>query len=254
MKILICEDEKPTAERLIRLLHEYDSSIQIVSVLNSVGKALEWFSKNEQPDLIFQDIELSDGNCFLIFEKVEITTPIIFTTAYSDYALKSFSQNSIDYIMKPYDFSDLSKAMEKFKKIKNAFQLPDKSVLEKMFNDAGKKSRFLVKLGDFYKTIQAEEIACINSEEGMSVAYLFNGEKHLLDVSLNDLMTELDVKVFFRINRSMIVNFQSIQSIQQWFTGRLKLELNPKIQETLSQQDIIVSRSRAGEFKEWLGG
>ncbi|HLV24268.1 MAG TPA: LytTR family DNA-binding domain-containing protein [Moheibacter sp.] len=254
MKILICEDEKPTAERLIRLLHEYDASIQVVSVLSSVGKALEWFSENEQPDLIFQDIELSDGNCFLIFEKIEITSPIIFTTAYSDYVLKSFSQNSIDYIVKPYDFPDLQKAMEKFEKIKKAFQLPDKSVLEKILNNTGKKSRFLVKLGDFYKTIQAEEIACVNSEEGLSVAYLFSGEKYLLDISLNDLMSELETRLFFRINRSMIVNFQSIQSIQQWFTGRLKLELNPKIQEILSQQNIIVSRSRAGEFKEWLGG
>lgn len=250
MKILICEDEKHTAERLVKLLNEYDPSLKIVAVLHSVEKTLEWFSEHEQPDLIFQDIELSDGNCFRIFEEVEITSPIIFTTAYSNYALKSFSQNSIDYIVKPYDFSDIKKAMEKFKKLRNAFQVPDKNLLEKILKTPEKKSRFLVKLGDFYKTIQTQEIAYINSEDGLSVAYLFSGEKHFLDISLNELESELDEKSFFRVNRSMIIHFQSIKSIQQWFSGRLKLEL---ILAVANQQEIIVSRNRTTEFKEWLG-
>lgn len=249
MKILICEDEKPTADRLVKLLQKYDNSIEVLAVLNSVEKTLDWFSKNRQPDLIFQDIELSDGNCFRIFEKLEISSPIIFTTAYGDYALKSFSQNSIDYLVKPYDFSDIKKAMDKFRKLKSSFQLPDKNILEKILNNASKKSRLLVKLGDFYKTIQTEEVAYVVSEEGLSVAYLFNGEKHLLDISLNELMNELDEKLFFRINRSMIIQFRSIQSIQQWFSGRLKLELIPAVKDN----EVIVSRNRAAEFKEWLG-
>ncbi|SMC80364.1 LytR/AlgR family response regulator transcription factor [Moheibacter sediminis] len=250
MNILICEDEKHTAERLVKLLNEYDPLVKIITVLHSVEKALEWFSENEQPDLIFQDIELSDGNCFRIFEEVEIASPIIFTTAYSDYALESFSQNSIDYIVKPYDFADIKKAMDKFHNFRNVFQLPDKNLLGKILKAPEKKSRFLVKLGDFYKTIQTGEIAYISSEGGLSVAHLFSGEKHLLDASLNELESELDEKLFFRINRGMIIHFQSIRSIQQWFSGRLKLEL---ISNKENFQEIIVSRSRASEFKGWLG-
>lgn len=250
MKILICEDEKPTAERLVKLLNEFDNTLQIVSILHSVEKTVDWFSEHEQPDLIFQDIELSDGNCFGIFEKVEVTAPIIFTTACSDYALKSFSQNSIDYIVKPYDLADIKKAMDKFRNFKNVFQLPDKNLLEKILKSPKSKSRLLVKLGEFYKTIQTEEIAFINSEEGLSVAYLLNGEKHLLDTSLNELESELNDKSFFRINRSTIIHFQSIKSIQQWFSGRLKLELIPVAAKL---EEVYVSRSRVLEFKQWLG-
>lgn len=250
MKILICEDEKPTAERLIQLLNQYSSEVEILSVVDSVESALKWFNSHSQPDLIFQDIELSDGNCFQIFEKIEIVSPIIFTTAYSDYALKSFSQNSIDYLVKPYDLEDVRRSMEKFRKLRNVFQLPHKTLLEKILKSPHKKSRFLVKLGSYYKTIQADEIALIQFEDGVSVAYLFSGEKHLMDQSLNELENELDSKLFFRINRSIIINFQSIHSIQQWFSGRLKLVLNDELSV---KQETLVSRSRASDFKSWLG-
>src|SRR5690606_5940296 len=131
-----------------------DKDLKIIAVLHSVEKTLEWFSDHGQPDLIFQDIELSDGNCFQMFEKVEISSPIIFTTAYSDFVLKSFSQNSIDYLVKPYDFEDIKKAMDKFRDFKNAFQIPDRKMLESLLDKNQKKSRFLVKLGDYYKIIQ----------------------------------------------------------------------------------------------------
>lgn len=251
MRVVICEDERPTADRLVVLLMQCEPSIEIIEVISSIEQAVDWFSKNPHPDLIFQDIELSDGNCFRIFESVKITAPIIFTTAYSEYALRSFSQNSIDYLIKPYDLSDIQKALNKYHQFKEAFRLPEMGVLEKILkNNTEKKSRFLVKVGDFYKTIQAEHIAFIQSEDGLSVAYLFDGNKHLLDVSLNELDENLDQSKFFRINRSMIVHVQSILSIQQWFSGRLKLKLGSEIK---IQEEVIVSRNRSQPFKEWLG-
>ncbi len=250
MRVVICEDEMPTADRLVVLLMQCERSIEIVQVLSSVEEAVKWFSENPKPDLIFQDIELSDGNCFRIFEEVEITSPIVFTTAFSEYALKSFSQNSIDYLVKPYDLSDIQKALRKFHQFRDAFRLPELGALERILKSSEKKSRFLVKVGDFYKTIQASEIACILSEDGMSVAYLSHGTKHLLDASLNDLSEELEESQFFRVNRSVIVSIQSIHSIQQWFSGRLKIRLIPQMNIT---EEIIVSRYRVQEFKDWLG-
>lgn len=250
MKILICEDEKPTADRLIQLLLQYDSNLEILDVVDSVNAAIKWFQNNPMPDLIFQDIELSDGNCFQIFEKINISTFIIFTTAYSDYVLESYSQNSIDYLVKPYDFTDIKESLEKLKKMKSNFQLSDVNIHKPLLQMIEKKSRLLVKLGDFYKTIQTNDISFIQSEQGVSIAYLFSGEKHILDLSLNELEVELDSKLFFRINRSMMVNFQSIQSIQQWFSGRLKLEL--KEIKNHQPSEIIVSRNRTGDFKKWL--
>lgn len=251
MKVVICEDEMPTADRLVVLLTQCEPSIEIQQVLSSVEEAVKWFSTNPNPDLIFQDIELSDGNCFRIFEEIKINVPIIFTTAYSEYALKSFSQNSIDYLVKPYDLVDIQKSLNKFHHFKDVFRLPEINVLEKILLNHNKKSRFLVKIGDFYKTISSEEIAFFRSEDGLSVAYLNNGAKHLLDASLNELSDELDAAKFFRVNRSTIVSIHSIHSIQQWFTGRLKLTLDSKLSQN---QEILVSRSRAQEFKNWLGG
>lgn len=246
MKILICEDEKPTAERLEKLLLKYDPNIEILAKLQSIENIISWFEKGNQPDLVFQDIELSDGNCFEIFEQIEMTFPIIFTTAYSDYALKTFSQNSIDYILKPYGFDDIKKAMEKFKKTKAFFRIPEKEILKKVLHNASYKTRLLTKIGDFYKSLETENIAILTSEDGLSVATLFSNEKHILDKSLNELSQELNPHEFFRINRGEIINFRAIKTIQQWFAGRLQLEIFDGVK-------VYVSRSRTSDFKEWLG-
>ena len=249
MNVLIFEDERHTANRLSKLLAECDDSINIVGIIGSVKEGVSWLNKNPLPDLIFQDIILSDGNCFDIFDAVELSTPIIFTTAFSEYALRSFQVNSIDYIVKPYDIKDIQKALDKFKKFKGAFQPPDKKLLEEILNKAvvTPKKRFLIKSGDSYTTIASGDIAYLVSEDGITTATLFNKQKHIVDYSIVDLSKQMDSYLFFNINRKIIINIESVVKINSWFNSRLKIEVKPAFID-----DIIVSRERVKSFKEWL--
>jgi len=249
MNVLIFEDEKHTATRLMNLLAEIDSAIRVVKVIGSVTEGIEWFRKNEMPDLIFQDIILSDGNCFDIFDAVEITTPVIFTTAFSEYALRSFRVNSIDYIVKPYDKKDIAKALNKFKKIKGAFAPPEKELLKEILKKETfiPKRRFLIKTGENYSIINSIEIAYFISEESVTFAVLFNGKRHIVDHTIAGLSELMDKEMFHQISRKAIVSVESVKTISLWFNSRLKLQLEPPARE-----DIIVSRERVKGFKEWL--
>ena len=249
MNVLIFEDERHTANRLSKLLFECDDSINIVGTIGSVKEGISWFRKNSIPDLIFQDIILSDGNCFEIFDAIDMTAPIIFTTAFSEYALRSFQVNSIDYIVKPYDIKDIQKALQKFKKFKGAFQPPDKKLLEEIINTTSitPKKRFLIKTGDSYNTIVSSDIAYLVSEDGVTFATLFNNKKYIVDYSIVDLSNLMDSYSFFNINRKIIINIESVKKINSWFNSRLKIEVNPPVAD-----DIIVSRERVSSFKQWL--
>ncbi len=250
MRILIIEDEKHTAFRLQELLRGYNKGLEVIDILTSVTSSIAWFNANNHPDLIFQDIELSDGQCFEIYQKTDVSTPVIFTTAYSEYALKAFEVHSIDYLVKPYDANDIKRVMDKFMNFKHLFQYPGPEMLENILHGNNKisKKRFLIRIGDNYKSLNSKDIAYFITEEGLTFAYTFEGKRYPISQTLNELVVMLDKEVFFRINRNCIVNHQSIEKIAPWFNSRLKLILHPK-----PGNEIIVSRDRAKDFKIWMG-
>jgi len=249
MRILIIEDENYSAQRLKQLILEIRNDAQIVAVLNSVESSLFWFRSNEEPDLIFQDIQLGDGLCFEIYDTVDIQSPIVFTTAYSEYALQSFELNSISYIVKPYDRPDLQKVFEKYDNVKSHFNVPETQLLQEILfqKKTSYKRRFLIKIGEQFHVLNARDIAFIVFEHGLSFAYTFQNERFPIDLSMNELDNQLDPNVFFRINRQSIINSSSIKKISNWFNARLKLETEPK--ETV---EFVVSREKVKDFKEWL--
>lgn len=249
MKILIIEDEKHTAQRLVQLIMEIKKDAQIVAVLNSVESSLLWFRNNEEPDLIFQDIQLGDGLCFEIYDSIHIQSPIVFTTAYSEYALKSFELNSISYVVKPYDKKDLQEVFDKYDNIKSHFNVPETQLLQEILfqKKTTYKRRFLIKIGEQYQVLNAKDIAFVVFDHGLSFAYTFNNERFPLDLSMNELANQLDPNIFFRINRQTIINSSSIKKISNWFNARLKLETEPR--EAI---EFVVSREKVKDFKEWL--
>ena len=251
MNVLIFEDENPTARRLSNLLLKIDETINIVGIIGTVADGIRWYKGNRMPDLVFQDIILSDGNCFEIFDAVEITAPVIFTTAFSEYAIKSFQVNSIDYIIKPYDIKDIKSALDKYGKLKGAFHPPEKELLKEILgkNSFVPKKRFLVKMGDNYLPVNSDDIAYLISEEGLTFATLFNNERYIVNYSIVELAKQMDTTSFFQINRKMIVSIKSVKKLSSWFNSRLKLTLNPMYKE-----DVVVSRERTSSFKEWMDG
>jgi len=249
MNILIFEDEKHTAKRLANIINKIDHTIKIVGIIGTVAEGIKWFKENESPNLVFQDIILSDGNCFEIYDKIELTVPIIFTTAYSEYAIKSFQVNSIDYIIKPYDTKEIKRAIEKFKELKTSFEAPEKELLKEILskNAFVPKKRFLVKTGNSYMPIHSIDIAYLESDDGLTFATLFNKEKYIVNISIAELAQQMDPLSFFQINRKIIVNVKSVVKISSWFNSRLKLTLNPSTSE-----EAIVSRERTSSFKDWM--
>lgn len=249
MKILIFEDEALTAERLIQLICKYDDSIEVLGVISSVEKGLEWFNSNACPDLIFMDIQLSDGYCFEIFNLYDIEAPVIFATAFDEYALKAFKFNSVDYLLKPIDFKELSAALDKFLKYRQYDRAENINKYNDIYNHITKsyKKRFLVKIGEQLKYINAEDIAYFVHDSGIVSLISNDGKEYFVDYSLDKLENLLNSADFFRLNRKMIAGIKSIKSIHSYFNSRLKIELNPAYED-----DIIVSRDRAAGFKDWL--
>jgi len=250
MKVLIIEDEKPAARRLNRLLEKRD--VKVSTMLHSVAEAKYWFLTNEHPDLIFLDIQLSDGLSFEIFEEIEIKSAVIFTTAYDEYALEAFKLNSIDYLLKPIDEDDLFIAIEKF----NSFQpqqetavisLDDVKRLLLNDNEIIYKSRFTIKVGQHLKMIEVNDIECFYSKDKATYIYTDLGRGYLLESSLEQLEEQLDPKQFFRISRKFFIQIKAIKDIVSYSNSRLKIQLY-KFQE----DELIVSRERVKEFKNWL--
>lgn len=253
IKILIVEDEIPAQLTLRRLIERCCPESEIVEMLTSVKSTIKWLEENpEGADIIFMDVELSDGVCFDIFDKIDITANVIITTAYDNYAINAFKRDTRDYLLKPIDEKELSRAWERCRErieAKNAHNIEAllDMVRQKSLNDKTFKKRFIVKAGDKIVIIPVEEIAYCYSEDKSTYAVNRNGTHRLLDYSLDTVQEMLDPTLFFRISRSCIVSISAIDSISKHLGTRLKLQLNPR-----SEEDVIVSRSRTSDFLEWL--
>jgi len=250
MNVLIIEDEKPAARRLARLLA--DLKVEVSTMLHSVEESIEWFQNNKHPDLIFLDIQLSDGLSFEIFDAIDVHSAIIFTTAYDEYALQAFKLNSIDYLLKPIDDEELEAAVKKYQNRKLSEQniaLDFDDIKKLLVNPLERdyKKRFTVRVGQHIKIINADEIECFFSENKGTYSATSEGRNYLLDTTLENLESELEPKIFFRVSRKFYVNINHIKDIVSYSNSRLKIRLN-----RFNEQEIIVSRERVRDFKLWL--
>ena len=205
MKILIIEDEHPAIQKLERLLVEIDNTIEIVGYLESVEQSINWLEKNTHPDLIMMDIQLSDGLCFEIFENIKIKTPVIFITAYDEYAIKAFKVNSVDYLLKPLDPYALSKALYKFESIHGRHSAIPLETLAAQFQPKTKE-RFLIKIGEHFRSVQTSDIWCFFIMERSTFLYTCKDKSYPIDYSLDQIEKLVDYSKFFRINRNYIIN------------------------------------------------
>lgn len=250
MQYLIIEDEQPAAKRLSKLVNDRRPDWSIVEVIDSVSTAVNYLNNFEHPDLIFMDIQLSDGLSFDIFTKVDIKTPVIFTTAFDQYALKAFKVNSIDYLLKPIDPEELDRALNQYDRFISQDASIDMAAVQKMissFQQNEYKSRFLVKMGQALTYVELPDIAYFYAEDGVCLLQTISGKKHVIDFTLDQLESKLDPSSFFRINRKFILELHAIRKIQTYFNSRLVLTLEPGHGE-----EIIVSRDRVASFKRWL--
>jgi len=250
MNVLIIEDEKPSARRLQRMLEKQNVSVD--KMLHNVQEAVEWFANNEHPDLIFLDIQLSDGLSFEIFDEVDVNSAIIFTTAFDEYALQAFKLNSIDYLLKPIDEEELETAVKKY-----LARAPQTQNVQLNFDDIKKlltnpvereyKKRFTTKIGQHIKMIPVDEIECFYSENKGTYAHTIDGRDYLLDTTLEQMEGEISPEVFFRINRKFYININAIKDIISYTNSRLQLKLN-----SYKEQEVVVARERVRDFKLWL--
>lgn len=242
MKVLVIEDEIPAQEELVRILRKHFPNIEIVDIIGSVRDSVEWL-RNNTADLIFMDIQLLDGCCFDIFDVVEVRIPIIFTTAYDQYALKAFKVNSVDYLLKPVDEDELVAAVRKMDyKYDNI-----RNLIESYMPTVRYKTRISVKTGDIYRFLLIDEVAYFISEDGFTYAVTNNEKKHIVDYTISSLETQLDPKRFFKQSRGCIVSIDSIEKITAYFNSRLKVTL--KGRKNIS---IILSRVRVPDFLNWI--
>lgn len=258
MNVVIIEDEKLTAQRLEKLIQTYDPTISVLARIPSVAGAVAWFRTNPMPapDLVFMDIHLEDDLSFRIIEQVNLTTPIIFTTAYDEYTLQAFKANSIDYLLKPIDYDELVTAIEKFNALGRVFSgsgpaLPDMTTLLSLLGKTQPtafKERFMVTIGTKIRSIETTQVAYFFVEEKATFLTTKEGQHLPLDYSLDKLAALLDPRQFFRVNRSVLVSLSAIQQIHSYSGGKLKLELSPK-----NHQEVFVTGDRITDFKEWLG-
>ncbi|MGV3705544.1 MAG: LytR/AlgR family response regulator transcription factor [Arcticibacter sp.] len=254
MDVLIIEDENPAAERLSNLLKQYDPGIRILDIMGSVEDTVVWLKANKLPDLIMLDIHLSDGLCFEIFEQVPVKCPVIFCTAYDEYALKAFELNSIDYLLKPVQQAKLEKSLEKMKDIRQAkstgieisTQVTDLMGLIKS-RETSYKSRFMVKIGNRIKAVKTEDIAYFHSHNKLTLLVNKEGSSYPIDYALDELINFLDPSIFFHVNRKLIIHIDAAREIHPYFKGRMKLILDPPLED-----EVIVSSQRTPLFKIWL--
>lgn len=251
MNFLIIEDEYNAFEYLHKSIKKIRPDAILLEHLESVEDAVNWLHQNETPQLIFLDIQLSDGLSFEIFKHVKINCPIIFTTAFDQYAIDAFKVNSIDYLLKPIDGKDLQRALDKFDQIQNPTQQVDVSQqLLSVFNKLSpkKKQRCLVKKGNHFEFINIADIAFIDSNDGLTFLHTFQGKRHLYTNTIEGLSLMLDNQSFFQINRGQIVNVDAIKKIHPYFNSRMKIELLKPVEGV----ELVVSRSKMNNFKEWL--
>ncbi len=250
MDVIIIEDERRSANMLERLIGEVDPSMTIVAKLESVRESVEFLRKNKNISLIFSDIQLGDGLSFEIFEKTDLTCPIIFTTAYDQYAIKAFKANGIDYLLKPVKSDDLEKAITKFKQFSKQAPITDITAIANLLLERKSeyKSRFMIKVGEKIKVISVEDIPAFYSMKKATFIFTSNQRNYVIDYSLDQLQILLNPERFFRINRKYIVSLDYIDEIIAWSNSRLKIKI-----PGLEEENIVVARDRTKEFKEWLG-
>jgi len=249
MNIVIIEDEIVAAQALSRLIKDIRPDFDILTVLQTVEESVEWFIDNPTPDLLFMDIHLADGSSFEIFNKVKIDCPIIFTTAYNEYALDAFEVNSIDYLLKPINKKRLTQAIATFGNFtykKDNTQLITDLLTTLNKNQPHYKTHFLIPHKDKLIPLAVNDIACFYSEFKVARVVCFNGQNYPLDYSLEELTKHIDPDLFFRVNRQYIVAHKAINDISIWFAGKLSVNLSITVPER-----ILVSKARASEFKSW---
>ncbi|KAF0198345.1 MAG: Response regulator [Bacteroidetes bacterium] len=253
MKILIVEDEPATARRMQKLLQETDATIEVLAVTDSIESTVAWFKQNTAPDLAFMDIQLADGVSFDIFDEVEVACPVIFTTAYDKYAVDAFKVNSIDYLLKPVEKDAVEKALLKYKRFHTAATpIFDYSRLAALIQLQAKPEvlkRMVVRYGDTIKAVEYNQIAYFYTIEKQVFCTTFSGDNYPAEFSLDKLGTMLDTEMFFRVNRSFIVNYAAIDKMTSWSKSRVKLTLKPP-----TTLDTVTSTERSGDFKRWLTG
>lgn len=256
MKVLIIEDEKPAAEHLTRLLHRYDPDMEIVATLDSVAKSTQWLTQPlHTVDLIFMDIHLSDGLSFEIFNKVQLNTPVVFTTAYNEYAIQAFKVNSIDYLLKPIAYDDLFRSIEKLESLRINLSSARQRIQLEELNEAlsqfqkSYKERFMVKIGERIKSVTTAKIALFYAEGRNAFILTTKGNHYIIDFKLEELEEMLNPQTFMRISRSFIVNINEIQEVIVHSNSRLKIKLEQDF-----EREIIVSRDKVPVFKSWFSG
>ena len=249
LKIVIVEDEKPAAQRLFKLIKQVEPDAELIMHLESVKDSVKWFSENDFPELIFMDIELADGSSFNIFKEIKIKAPIIFTTAFNQYAIDAFQVNSIDYLLKPIKKEDLEKSLLKFHSLQAKKDTLDYAMLLKNLVTKDYQKRIVVRYSDVIKTVEIENIAYFYTEEKYTYLYTFDSQRYPIDYTLDQLDRMIDPKNYFRINRQVIVNFKAIEKMIAYSKARVKIILKP-----LPSFETIVSTERSPYFKDWLIG
>lgn len=252
MKVLIIEDEITAAGRLQKMINEIDASAEVVAILESISASIQWLQTNPHPDLLLLDIHLADGNSFEIFKHVQVNAPLIFTTAYDQYAIDAFKLHSVDYLLKPIKKAELEQAIDKYKKIysgKNSTNNIEALIKSLQQPQPAYRERFVVKLGDHIKTVETSQIAWIYTENKTSFAITFENRRFPIDFTLDELENMIDPKRFFRINRQYIISLPAITDMLTYSKGRVLIKLNPAAKE-----ETVVSTERSAAFKNWLAG
>ena len=249
MKVLIIEDETAASEDLIAILHEIDEDIKVLDVLESVKQSVRWLRANPAPDLIFMDIHLSDGSTFTLFQEIEVETPIIFTTAYNQYAIDAFNVNSIDYLLKPIKISDMTRALEKFRRLtsNDVMAYLQRVVSLGKTHTEGYVSSLLVPVCDKLVPVDVNNVVCIYNTDHKTQIILSDGRNISYGKSLDAIMLSLDPMKFYRANKQYIVSRSYIKEIVIWYDNRLLVNMKLELPEPL-----YVSKNKASEFKNWM--
>ena len=252
LKVLIFEDEEPAAKRLVKMIKEINPDIEVLDIIVSVSSAITWLNENSCPDIIFSDIQLSDGISFEIFKEIKLLCPVIFVTAYDQYAIHAFKVNSIDYLLKPIKREELEGAITKFKNIKLANVVPAFDINHLLQSYTGQatsyKKRFVVRYGDHIKTINTGDIAYFHTENKVNFLTTYEGRHFAIDLNLDNLESVLEPKSFFRVNRQYIISINAISEMLAYTKSRVFIKLKPP-----TKQEVIVSTERSADFKGWLG-
>ncbi|WP_010415875.1 LytR/AlgR family response regulator transcription factor [Anaerophaga thermohalophila] len=254
MNILIVEDEIPTRRLLADMIKKIKPAWKLTGTTGSLKETIDFFRSHPQPDLIFMDIQLSDGSSFELFKQVDIKSPVIFTTAYDEYAIQAFKVNSIDYLLKPVNEKKLEEAISKYERFFSMQQqapplLTDYQSVAEMVASGRRnyRIRLLVNLPDGFQKLDVKNIAWFVSSNKITTAFTFEGQHHIIDFTLDKLDKELDPMKFFRVNRQYILNIETIHKVENWFNGKLIVKTRPE-----NKEKIVVSREKAKSFKEWI--